>query len=346
MIDLRSDTTTLPTEAMLETILKAPMGDDGRIHENGRGEDSTANELEDLAARLTGKEAACIHPSGTFGNTASILAICRPGDKVLVDYQQHIYRTEKVVFDPRVGQLIPVLYRLNDRSTPDVEDIRRLIRGNDIRMLCVENTHNYAGGVCTTPEELAKLREVVISKNIHLHMDGARLFNAAVKLGISARELCASVDSVMFCISKGLGAPIGSIVCGSRDFIRKVRETRKLLGGGMRQVGVIAAPGYYALQHNIDRLREDHENAATFADEIVQSDKISLQRETVQTNIVIIDISKTGQKADQLTTALQDRGLKCSIIDDSHIRAVFHLGVSREDTTEAVRIFKSYLECI
>ena len=215
MVDLRSDTISMPTREMLETILEAKLGDDGRTDSKGRGEDLAVNELEDLAAEMTGKEAAVLFPSGTQGNTSAILAYCRPGQKVMVDEMQHIYLSEKVVFAPSIGQLEPVTYKLDQDNLPDLDDMRRILESQEIALLCIENTHNFSGGTCVPLERMKAIHELAKEFGVPVHMDGARMFNAVVALGVEAREMCKYVDSVMFCISKGLGAPIGSLVCCS-----------------------------------------------------------------------------------------------------------------------------------
>jgi len=282
MIDLRSDTLTMPTKEMLESILSARLGDDGRTDASGRGEDQTINELEDLAALMTGKQESVLFCSGTAGNTSAIMAHCRPNDKVLVDRLQHIYKSEKVVFDKNVGQLEPIFYELDKNCMPCLESIEKLLLSNDIKMLCIENTHNFSGGVCISLERLEKLYKLAKKHNVHVHMDGARLFNAATYLKVEVSEICKYTDSVMFCISKGLGAPVGSLLCGTHEFMKEVRKERKLLGGAMRQAGIIAAPGMYALKHNIARLQEDHSNAEYVANEIKNLDKVIVQH-NVQT---------------------------------------------------------------
>jgi threonine aldolase len=339
MIDLRSDTLTLPDEEMLKTILSAKLGDDGRVDKNGRGEDLTINELEDLAALLTGKDEAVLFPSGTAANTAAVLAYCSPGDKVLVDEMQHIYLSEKVVFEKSIGQLIPITYKLNERNTPDIDNLRNLMQQYDIMLLCVENTHNFTGGTCISLEELEKIHSIAEEFNIPIHMDGARLFNAAVSLAVDAKDICKYVDSVMFCISKGLGAPVGSLLCGSKDFVKKARARRKLLGGNMRQAGIIAAPGIYALQHNIGRLKEDNENARYVADNLRDLKKVKVQ-ENVQSNIVMLDTCETGFTAEEYCTIAKEKGLWIRPVLGSKVRLVFYKGISREDAVRAVKIIK------
>lgn len=345
MIDLRSDTLTLPTQEMLNTILSAELGDDGRLTWDGRGEDAAVRELEDYAAELTGMEAACFVPTGTFGNHIALLTVCRPGDKVLVDQALHIFKTEKMVFDPRFGQLIPVFYRHNEHHTPDLSDVKQLIENNpDIKVLCIENTHNYAGGVAIPPEELKALYETAHRYGLHVHMDGARLFNAAEATHTTAKEICRYTDSVMFCVSKGLGAPVGSLVCGSKQLIDTVRRDRQLLGGSMRQAGVLAAPGLYALKHHIERLAEDHANAKLFAEALYGCGGISIDPATVQSNIVLMDVTRLNEEPEKVLAVLEQNGLKCSKVDDRHIRAVFHLGNTAEDAKKAAEIIRSYLQ--
>ena len=339
MIDLRSDTLTLPSEDMLRTIISAKLGDDGRVDSNGRGEDLTVNELEDLAAELTGKDEGILFSSGTLGNTTAILTYCNPGDKVLVDEIQHIYKSEKVVFDKEFGQLIPVFYKLNDKKVPDIDNLKELLQANDIKLLCIENTHNFAGGTCIGIDELKGIYNLAKEFGVHVHMDGARLFNAATSLGVEARQICKYVDSVMFCISKGLGAPVGSLVCGDKDFIIEMRKTRKLLGGNMRQAGIIAAPGIYALKNNIKGLKADMENAQYVATHLKDLKKAKVEGR-VQSNIVMLDIEDTGLTGEEYCNLAKERGLLIRPVLKNKVRLVFYNGINREDTVDAVGIIK------
>jgi len=345
MIDLRSDTLTLPDKEMLNTILSAKLGDDGRTDENGRGEDLTVNELENLAALLTGKDESILFSSGTLANTAAILTYCNPSDKVLVDKILHIYKSEKVVFDKSIGQLTPVFYRLNEKNKPDIHHLRQLMQENNIKLLCIENTHNFSGGVCIGIGELEEIHNLAKEFNVYIHMDGARLFNASTCLGIEAKEICKYVDSVMFCISKGLGAPIGSLLCGNKNFIKEARQKRKLLGGNMRQAGIIAAPGIYALKHNIEKLNIDHENAKYVADNIRDLEKTKVQ-DDVQSNIVMLDISKTGVKAEEYCERAKKNGLLIRPVSENKVRLVFYNGVNQEDATAVVHIIKDIEETL
>lgn len=340
MIDLRSDTISMPSREMLEEILTAPLGDDGRADAEGRGEDATANRLEDMAAALTGKESAVLFPSGTMGNTAAILTVCRPGDRVLVDEQQHIYLSEKTAFDPRFGKLIPVTYRFDETHAPDLSDLERCFKEGGIRLLCVENTHNFTGGTCLPPERLKAVCELAHSFGAHVHMDGARLFNASVALNVPAGELCRHVDSVMFCISKGLGAPVGSLVCGSREFMKQIRETRKMLGGTMRQAGVIAAPGIYALNHNIIRLKEDHANCRAAAERLKNLKRAKMQ-DRIDSNILVLDVTAFPMTPAQFCEEAKKRGLLIKPVLKGKVRLVFYMGVDREQSLQAADILLS-----
>lgn len=339
MVDLRSDTISMPTREMLETILEAKLGDDGRTDSRGRGEDLAVNELEDLAAEITGMESAVLFPSGTQGNTSAILAYCKPGQKVMVDEMQHIYLSEKVVFDPSVGQLEPVTYKLDQDNLPDLEDMRSIMESQDIGLLCIENTHNFSGGTCVPLARMKAIRELADEYGIPIHMDGARMFNAVVALGVDAREMCRCVDSVMFCISKGLGAPIGSLVCCSEEFSRKVRDKRKLLGGAMRQAGVIAAPGIYALRHNIERLAEDHENAAYAALQLKDLKNTRVYG-SVMSNIIVLDANGLGLTPEEYCRKAAEKGLLIKPVLKDKVRLVFYKDISREDTEKAVAIIR------
>lgn len=339
MVDLRSDTLSMPDKEMLETILTAKLGDDGRTDARGRGEDQAVNELEDLAAELTGKEMGVLFPSGTQGNTAAVMAYCRPGQKVMVDEQQHLYISEKVLFEPSVGQLQAVPYKLDESEQPDLDDMRRLLETNDIALICVENTHNFTGGSCVSLERMKAIQDLAGSFGVPVHMDGARMFNAAIALGVEPKEICQYVDSVMFCLSKGLGAPIGSLVCCSEEFSRKVRDKRKLLGGAMRQAGVFAAPGIYALKHNVERLAEDHRNAAWAAEQLKGLRHTKLCG-SVTTNIIVLDANDLGITAAEYCERAAERGLLIKTVLKDKVRLVFYKGITLEDTRKAVEIIK------
>lgn len=337
MIDLRSDTLTLPDREMLTSILSAQLGDDGRLDKNGRGEDLTVNKLEDMAAEITGKEAALLFPSGTMANQAALLTYCRPGDTVLIEQLQHLNRSEKTAFDPRLGQLESIFYSCDEDRMPDCRDIEEKLKTFPVKLICVENSHNYYGGTCTTPHRLQEIHTVAAAHGIPVHMDGARIFNAAIYLNTTVKELASHVDSLMFCTSKGLGAPVGSLLCGSREFILEAKKTRKLLGGAMRQAGIIAAPSIYALMHNVKRLREDNENAAYCASLLSGLTKL-IPQNNVQTNIVMIDTSKAGITPDELCSRALEKGLHIRPIIDTFARLVFYKGITRADVEKTAQI--------
>ena len=340
MIDLRSDTLTLPDEPMLRTVLTAPMGDDGRLDAEGRGEDATVNRLEDMAAELTGKEAGLLCASGSMGNQAAVLTWCRPGDVVLINEQQHLSHSEKTAFDPRFGQLKSVTYRHDASEQPDLATMEEALKNNPVKLLYVENSHNYSGGMCITVERMAAIRALADKYRVPVHMDGARLFNAAEYLGTTAKELSKYVDSLMFCVSKGLGAPVGSIVCGTKKFIKEAKETRKLLGGAMRQAGIIAAPAIYALEHNIGRLKEDRENAQLCASLLKDLKKTRVQP-VVQTNIMMVDTAGSGVTPAEFCDRAKAKGLLIRPIIGSWVRLVFYKGITRDDAVKAAEIIRA-----
>ena len=345
MIDLRSDTLTMPSKEMLETILLAKFGDDGRKDAEGRGEDPTVNELEDLASFLTGKEASALFSSGTLANSAALLTYCAPGDMVMVDSLNHIYRSEKVAFDQRFGQLIPLLYPLTKSGKPDLEGMRELLSRNPVKLIVVENTHNFAGGVCLDERDLSGIRKLADEFQVKVHLDGARLFNAAASTGLSAKKLCGDVDSVMFCLSKGLGAPLGSLLCSSREFMRKALDTRKLLGANMRQAGVMAAPGIYALENHLPSLLDDHAHAQMLAEHLKALRKAKVQ-ENVESNIVMLDVTNAGVTAEEYCRRAKELGLLIRPVLENSVRLVFYREITLENTIEAIRILKELDESL
>ena len=341
MIDLRSDTLTLPSHEMLETILTAPLGDSGRLDGDARGGDPTVSRLEDISCEITGKERAILLPSGTMGNTVSLLTHCAPGDNVLIDTMQHLYRTEKVCFDARFGQLSPVFYHLTDEGYPNVSDVEKALKEHDIKLLCIENTHNGAGGTYIPLDALKAIRKLADKFNVPIHMDGARLFNASVASGLEVKEICHYADSIMFCISKGLGAPIGSMLCGTHDFIVKAAATRKLMGGAMRQAGVIAACGIYALQHQISDLAEDHRRAKECLELLRGMKHISVPQ-SIQSNIIILDIEKSGKTSSEVVEEIKKLGVWLSVSGDNHARIVFCRNNTDEQISQAAAIIRGY----
>ena len=339
MIDLRSDTVTLPSREMLQCILDAPLGDSGRLDGDGRGGDPTVSALEDRACELTGMERSILLPSGTMGNHVAVLTYCQPGDLVLMDANQHIYKVEKAVCDPRCGQMNPIFYHLTEDGYPDTKEIEDILENAKPKLLCIENTHNAAGGTYIPIHVLKELRRLADRAGIPIHMDGARLFNAAVASQNSAEEICKYVDSVMFCISKGLGAPVGSMLCGKKEFILEAAKTRKFLGGAMRQAGVFAACGLYALNHNISNLAEDHRKAKMAWEALGNLKKIHTLK-NIQSNILILDVTDTGLNADEVIVRAKEKGLWLSRSTDTRVRMVFYHGITEDQTIQAINIVK------
>ncbi len=331
-IDLRSDTVTLPTEEMLEASRHAALGDDVF------GEDPTVNELQELAARKMGKEAALLVPSGTQANLVSLMTNCKRGDQVFVEKEAHIYWYEAGGISAIAG-LLP--WRLkSDRGAIDPTDLEAAIRPKNVHfpepsLVCIENSHNRYGGAIVKPEQIKALGAVSREHGLKLYMDGARIFNAAVGLGVDVKEFTKHVDNLMFCLSKGLSCPIGSLVVGSQEHIEKARRNRKLLGGGMRQAGVIAAFGIVALEKMISRLKEDHDNAKFLAQKISRIEGIKLNLENVQTNMVSFELNAAKISDTMFLTGLKERGVLALAQSKNKIRLVTHYGIRQEHVEKA-----------
>lgn len=332
-IDLRSDTVTLPTPEMYRAMAAAELGDD--VY----GEDPTVNRLEELAAARVGKEAALFVPTGTMGNEVAVMTHTRRGDEVIVDVGAHIYDAEVGGLAVLAGvQARPLAGRLGRLHPADVE---AAVRPDDVHfprtgLLCLEDPHNGAGGTVAPPEAIAELAEVAHRHGFPVHLDGARLFNAAVALGVPPARLAASVDSVMFCLSKGLCAPVGSMLAGSTPFIAEARRNRKLMGGGMRQAGVLAAAGIVALESMVDRLADDHVNARRLAEGLVALSGLRVDLEAVQTNMVYADTEPGGAAA--VVGALAAEGVLINAVGPSRVRFVTHHGVDGADIERALAV--------
>ncbi len=332
VIDLRSDTVTHPTPAMREAMATAEVGDDVF------GDDPTVNRLEAMSARIVGKEAAVFVASGTMGNLVALLSHCKRGDEAIVGSETHMLYYEVGAAAGLGGvQLRPVP---NDsRGRLDPKDVEAMIRGQDIHyprtsLVCLENTHNRCGGTVLTAADTAAVARVAHDHGAAVHVDGARIFNAAVALGVPAASLVEEADSISFCLSKGLSAPVGSLVCGSGEFVERARKSRKMLGGGMRQVGVLAAPGIVALENMVERLQEDHENARLLAQGLADIEGIDIDPGAVETNIVIFDVPQ--EKVLPLCAELAKAGVLALPHGPGDIRMVTHYGVSRQDIEEAL----------
>ncbi len=340
VIDLRSDTVTRPTREMRAAMAAAEVGDD--VY----GEDPTVNRLEELAARTMGKEAALLVPSGTMGNQIAIHVHTRPGQEVITEERGHIFNYEMAAMATISGTL-PRPIRTADgiMSWAQIEAaIRpRIYYIAPTGLITLENTHNMAGGTCYSAERVREICERAHALGLPVHMDGARIFNAAVALGTTPAEICAPCDSVMFCLSKGLAAPIGSMLAGTRSFIERARSVRKMLGGGMRQAGVIAAAGLIALEKMPARLHEDHANAARLARLLAEIPDLEVDPAAVRTNIVIVGIARTGYDSSSLAALLKQRGLLVGTVDAATIRLLTHLDVSSEQIERAAAIFRETL---
>ncbi|MFU8795782.1 MAG: low-specificity L-threonine aldolase [Dehalococcoidia bacterium] len=333
VIDLRSDTITHPTSEMRKAMYEAEVGDDVF------GEDPTVNRLEDLAAAMMGKEAALFITSGTQGNLVAVLTHTRPGDEIILGDEAHILWYE-VSGAATLGGVNMRPLATDSRGRLDPDDIVRVIREEDIHcprstLLCLENTHNRCGGVVLTVEYTNMACSIAHSRGMSVHLDGARIFNAAVALGVPASALCENVDSVSLCLSKGLSAPVGSLLCGSRDFIDRARKFRKMLGGGMRQAGVIAAAGIVALETMVDRLAEDHASAKRLAQGLAGIEGIKMTQEDIATNIVMFGLLPE-LSADDFVYRLEKAGVKVIALGDDMVRAVTHRMVSSSDVDGAL----------
>ncbi len=339
-IDLRSDTITKPTAAMRQAMANAEVGDDVF------GEDPTVAELQRKVAALLGKEEALYVPSGVMSNQLAIKAQTDPGDEIICEQDAHIFNYETAA--PSLISSVQV------RTIPG---IRGVIRADQLdaairpkvyymprsRMICLENTHNRAGGTIYPLDEIKKISAYARAHDITMHLDGARLWNAWVASGIHPKEYAQYFDSVSVCFSKGLGAPVGSAIVSTSAVIDRVHKWRKVFGGGMRQAGIIAAGALYGLEHHVERLKEDHEKARIFAERISSLPHVAIDLEAVQTNIVIIDIEKTGKRPDDIIALLKSKGVLVTIGSYTSVRAVMHLDVSLEHVKQAAEIFHTSL---
>lgn len=341
VIDLRSDTVTLPTPAMREAMYRAEVGDDVF------GEDPTVNRLEAMAAERMGKEAALFVVSGTMANLVSLLTHCGRGHEIIVGDLAHTFLYEQGGSAALGGIHVHTLRNQPD-GTLDLQEIEGAIRADNIhfprtRLICLENTHNRCGGVPLTPEYTDAVGNLARRHGLAVYLDGARIFNAAVALGVDVRELTRGVDTVSFCLSKGLCAPVGSLVCGTRDFIAEARRNRKIVGGGMRQAGIIAAAGIVALEQMVDRLAEDHENARRLALGLAEIPGISIDPAQVRTNIVIFDLVAERPTPAEFAARLSADGVKVLALGE-RIRLVTHYGIDAADIDKALVAIRKVMQ--
>ncbi|HTP03449.1 MAG TPA: low-specificity L-threonine aldolase [Anaerolineales bacterium] len=341
-IDLRSDTVTKPTPEMREAMAKAEVGDDVF------GDDPTVNRLQEMAAGMIGKDAGLFVASGTMGNLAALLAHCQRGDEVIIGQLNHSF-----LFEAGGMSVLGGISSFQLKNQPDgsllPEEVEAAIRPDDphdpiTRLVCLENTHNRCGGTFQTAEYTQMISKFAHDHGLKVHLDGARIFNAAAALGIPARELAKPVDSVTFCLSKGLSAPVGSVLCGDREFIRKAKRARKLLGGGMRQAGVLAAAGIVALEKMVPRLGEDHLRAHHLADGLRANDCVVLDPGTPATNMVFFNLAPHAKlSAPEIEDKLKKQGVLVSASSPRRFRLVTHCWIDDAAVEKAVSAFASVL---
>ncbi len=337
MIDLRSDTVTQPTKNMRKAMSEAVVGDDVL------GDDPTVIELQNKAARILGKEAALYVPSGTMSNIVATRTHTSPGDEIVTESHSHVYKYEGGAFAALSGCSVALVNGKNGLMTPEqVSSSIRKAEGSlshypNGSLVCVENTAQGGGGTVYSQDTLDEICKVAREKDCKLHLDGARLFNAVVASSTDPSRMVRDFDSVSICLSKGLGAPVGSVLIGSKKDIAQAHRWRKMFGGGMRQAGMMAAAGIYALENNIERLSEDHRRAKQFAEAVSEMPKFSIDIENVQSNIVFIGVGKGN--TEKIIGELAKYGIDILSTDDSTIRAVFHLHITDEDLEKAIEAF-------
>ncbi len=343
VVDLRSDTVTQPTEKMRLAMQQAEVGD------SQKSEDPTVNRLEAMAAERLGKEAAVFLPSGTMSNLIAIMSHTRRGDRVVLGQLSHIFNSEGDGITGIAGampQPVP-----DDDGVPSPSDVEKAITppAGDApytTLICLENTHNWASGAVATPSQIAAIAAVARRYGLAIHVDGARLFNAAVALKIEARELVKDVDSVSFCLSKGLAAPVGSVLCGSKEFIARAWKVRRSLGGAMRQAGHLAAAGIVALEEMVDRLEEDHVNARYLAELLAGLPIVNVNPARVETNMIVFGIDHEKMPRAQFMAALAERGVKVSAAGKTRVRMITHLGITWDDVEYAARVVKEVVTSV
>ncbi len=333
--DLRSDTVTLPSREMRKAMSRADVGDDVYM------EDKTVNNLQELACKITGKRDALFLPSGSMGNLIPLFVNGGRGNEVLTHEHSHIIHYE-LASGAALAGVMPVAVK-GERGILRPEELEKHLRPDVYYMakptlVEVENTHNRMGGSYYTPEELRVVSDFAKKHDLYMHMDGARIFNAAAAQNITVKRMAMHADTITFCLSKGLGAPVGSLLCGPPKFIQEARSLRKMLGGGMRQAGILAAAGIYALENNVERISEDHENAKRIAERLAEVSWATVDPASVETNIIYFDTP--SHPAQQVAAALKKRGVLCSPFASNSIRMVTHIGISKEDTDKITSIIR------
>ena len=341
-IDLRSDTVTQPTSAMKEAMLSAPLGDDVF------GDDPSVLALEEKAASMLGKEAALFVPTGTMGNQICIRAHTQPGDEMICSDNAHVYIYEGGGFAALSG--LSVACVKNESGIMKPSDVKAAIRAEgslshypETSLICLENTANRGGGTYYSLEAIQEIGAIARERSLAYHLDGARMFNAVVASGISAKDMVAPFDSISLCLSKALGCPVGSVIVGSRAFINRCHRFRKMFGGGMRQAGILAAAGSYALDHHIERLADDHARAKNLAEALNSVDGYRVNLESVKSNMVYVDVTREGRSAPELVAALANDGIMITAVNDDTIRAVTHLQIDDDGIEAALNGFKKFV---
>jgi threonine aldolase len=329
IVDLRSDTLTRPTPAMSRAMAEAEVGDDVF------GEDPTVNKLEEMAAERLGKQAALLVTSGTMGNLVSLLAHCGRGEEIILGSLSHTFFFEQGG-SAAVGGIHPRTIANQPDGTLPPPEIEAAIRSDNVhfpqtRLILLENTHNLCGGYPLDTDYMQAVGDIARRHDLKIHVDGARFFNAAVSLGVTPDQLAAEADSVSFCLSKGLAAPVGSVVCGSREFIAAARRARKLIGGGMRQAGVLAAAGIVALNEMVDRLTDDHANARKLAEGLAEIPGLSIDLSKIKSNIVYFEIARDDMPVEQLVDILDKERVRMLPVGVGRIRAVTHYHITSDD---------------
>jgi threonine aldolase len=341
IVDLRSDTMTRPTPAMSKAMAGAEVGDDVF------GEDPTVNKLEAMAAERMGKEAALYVASGTMGNLVSLLAHCGRGEEIILGSLSHTFFFEQGG-SAAVGGIHPRTIPNQPDGTLPLPEIEAAIRTDNVhfpqtKLIVLENTHNLCSGYPLNIDYMQAVGDIARRHDLKIHVDGARFFNAATALGVAPDKLAAEADSVSFCLSKGLAAPVGSVVCGSRDFIAKARRARKVVGGGMRQAGVLAAAGIVALTEMVDRLADDHANARKLAEGLAEMPGISIDPNQIHTNIVYFEAKREDMTVEELVKRLDDNGARMLPVGPGRIRAVTHYHISPDDIDYVLGVFAKVL---
>lgn len=340
-VDLRSDTVTQPTAAMRQAMATAEVGDD--VY----GEDPTVNHLEALVAEMLGKEAAVFVSSGTMGNLTSVLAHCGRGDEMILGDKSHIFRSEQGGA-AALGSVHPMAIRNQADGTLDLDEIQANIRADNehypiTKLICIENTHNFCGGRVLPLAYMDAIGDLAHEHGLKLHVDGARLWNAAVALGVSPARVVRNADSVSVCLSKGLAAPVGSVVAGDQAFIGRARRMRKVVGGGLRQAGILAAAGVIAVTEMVERLSDDHANAKALAEGLAQLDGIQIDPANVETNLVFFELTRDDITPAQLVNGLTARGIKLNAASGRRLRAVLNYHVTDADVDQVLAAFRDVL---